>query len=175
MLNALVEEMEKRGVPVHRIISVVMGGMLLCEEELREFAEVAKSAKLEVIKQIKQSNNNVAIEAGADVIVGCHPHRPQGVEVYNGKPIFYSLGNFVYYRAGLMDYLGPNECVARVKIADGQIIKIELIPRICDSTFTGIADVNKRSVSYVHKRIILQSSFFNSMQSMSFKTEKFQS
>jgi len=37
-----------------------------------------------------------AIQAGADVVVGHHPHVVQGVEVYQGKPIFYSLGNFAF-------------------------------------------------------------------------------
>jgi len=37
------------------------------------------------------------IEAGADVIVGHHPHSLQAVEVYRGKPIFYSLGNFLFH------------------------------------------------------------------------------
>ena len=37
------------------------------------------------------------IEAGADVIVGHHPHSLQEVEIYRGKPIFYSLGNFVFH------------------------------------------------------------------------------
>jgi len=36
------------------------------------------------------------IDAGADVVVGAHPHVVQPVELYNGKPIFYSLGNFVF-------------------------------------------------------------------------------
>lgn len=36
------------------------------------------------------------IEAGADAIIGHHPHVVQGVEVYQGHPIFYSLGNFVF-------------------------------------------------------------------------------
>ena len=36
------------------------------------------------------------IDAGADVVVGHHPHVTQGVEFYKGKPIFYSLGNFVF-------------------------------------------------------------------------------
>lgn len=35
------------------------------------------------------------ISYGADVVVGSHSHVPQGVEMYNGKPIFYSLGDFV--------------------------------------------------------------------------------
>lgn len=36
------------------------------------------------------------IDAGADVILGHHPHVPRGVEIYNGKPIFYCPGNFIF-------------------------------------------------------------------------------
>ena len=36
------------------------------------------------------------IDSGADVVVGSNPHVPQGVEMYNGKPIFYSLGDFIF-------------------------------------------------------------------------------
>jgi poly-gamma-glutamate synthesis protein (capsule biosynthesis protein) len=36
------------------------------------------------------------IDYGADVVLGSHPHVPQGIEMYNGKPIFYSLGNFIF-------------------------------------------------------------------------------
>ncbi len=37
-----------------------------------------------------------AIEAGADAVIGHHPHVLQGVERYKGGIIFYSLGNFVF-------------------------------------------------------------------------------
>ena len=37
------------------------------------------------------------VEAGADIIVGAHPHSLQEVEVYRGGIIFYSLGNFVFH------------------------------------------------------------------------------
>ena len=36
------------------------------------------------------------IDAGADAVVGTHPHVTQDVETYQGKPVFYSLGNFVF-------------------------------------------------------------------------------
>lgn len=36
------------------------------------------------------------IDAGASCIIGHHPHVIQGHEVHNGKPIFYSLGNFMF-------------------------------------------------------------------------------
>jgi len=36
------------------------------------------------------------IDAGADAILGHGPHELRGIEMYQGKPIFYSLGNFVF-------------------------------------------------------------------------------
>ena len=36
------------------------------------------------------------IDAGADVIIGHHPHVVEGLEIYKSKPIFYSLGNFIF-------------------------------------------------------------------------------
>jgi poly-gamma-glutamate capsule biosynthesis protein CapA/YwtB (metallophosphatase superfamily) len=39
---------------------------------------------------------HMCIDMGARAVLGAHPHRLQGVEVYKGAPIFYSLGNFLY-------------------------------------------------------------------------------
>ncbi len=36
------------------------------------------------------------IDAGADIVIGAHPHVVQPIEIYKNKPIFYSLGNFVF-------------------------------------------------------------------------------
>ena len=36
------------------------------------------------------------IDSGADLVVGCHPHVLQGFEYYNGVPIVYSLGNYLF-------------------------------------------------------------------------------
>lgn len=36
------------------------------------------------------------IDWGADLVLGCHPHVLQGIEVYNGKFIVYSMGNFCF-------------------------------------------------------------------------------
>lgn len=48
-LEALIDEMEKRRIPVHRLISMVMGATLLSDDELERFAKMAEDAKLEVI------------------------------------------------------------------------------------------------------------------------------
>jgi poly-gamma-glutamate capsule biosynthesis protein CapA/YwtB (metallophosphatase superfamily) len=49
----------------------------------------------------KPSNEQVAfahaaIDAGADLVIGHHPHVVQAAETYRGRQIFYSLGNFVF-------------------------------------------------------------------------------
>src|SRR5918995_1342715 len=38
---------------------------------------------------------HAAMDAGADLLIGGHAHWPKGIEVYDGKPIFYGVGNFL--------------------------------------------------------------------------------
>ncbi|MDP2856790.1 MAG: CapA family protein [Bacillota bacterium] len=44
------------------------------------------------------------VDAGADAIIGHGPHVLRGIEIYQGRPIFYSLGNFVY-QSQTLDFL----------------------------------------------------------------------
>lgn len=56
--------------------------------------------------EVQRSFAHKLIDRGVDAIVGSHPHVVQGIELYDGKPIFYSLGNFVfdqYWMEGLED------------------------------------------------------------------------
>ena len=48
------------------------------------------------------------IDYGADGVIGTHPHCPQGWEVYKDKPIFYSLGNFLFNSKEGYDYRAWN-------------------------------------------------------------------
>ncbi len=45
---------------------------------------------------------HAAIDAGADMLIGHGPHRLRGIEIYKGKPIFYSLGNF-FFQLGMQE------------------------------------------------------------------------
>lgn len=57
----------------------------------------------------QQTLAHLMIEAGADAVIGHHPHVVQGIELYQGHPIFYSLGNFIfdqYFSAQTMQGLG---------------------------------------------------------------------
>jgi poly-gamma-glutamate synthesis protein (capsule biosynthesis protein) len=50
-------------------------------------------------------------DAGADVVIGHHPHVPQGLEWHNGRLIVYSLGNFVFYQPTDLHYRKVGFCV----------------------------------------------------------------
>ena len=67
------------------------------------------------------------IDYGADGVIGTHPHCPQGWEIYQGKPIFYSLGNFLFNSKDGYDYRATNRphwyeglCVL-MTITDGKL------------------------------------------------------
>jgi poly-gamma-glutamate synthesis protein (capsule biosynthesis protein) len=42
------------------------------------------------------------VDAGADLFVGHGPHVLRGIEIYKGKPIFYSLGDFIFQNETLL-------------------------------------------------------------------------
>ncbi len=48
------------------------------------------------IEEYQRSLGRQYIDAGADVVIGSHPHVLQGIEYYKGRPICYSLGNFIF-------------------------------------------------------------------------------
>jgi poly-gamma-glutamate synthesis protein (capsule biosynthesis protein) len=66
------------------------------------------------------------IDAGADIVVGSHPHVVEGIEIYKGKPIFYSLGNLVfdqYFSADTQEGLG-----LRLNIDAAGSTSVDLLP-----------------------------------------------
>ncbi len=55
--------------------------------------------QLAVPEREKAALNRAMIEAGADIVIGGHPHVFQGGEWHKGKPIFHSVGNLVYVQS----------------------------------------------------------------------------
>ena len=73
--------------------------------------------------QVRQAHR--MIDAGADVIFGSHPHRIQPMETYRGRPIFYSLGNFVWPRLTPMT---SASAVAEVTVTPDGAVTGRLLP-----------------------------------------------
>lgn len=64
-----------------------------------DFIAVSMHAGTEYTRKPNQSQidfAHAAVDAGADIVIGHHPHWVQKIEKYNGKYIFYSLGNFIF-------------------------------------------------------------------------------
>lgn len=54
---------------------------------------------------------HAAIDNGADMVIGHGPHLLRGIELYQGKPIFYSLGNFIF-QPELVKFFPPDDLEA---------------------------------------------------------------
>lgn len=67
-----------------------------------------------------------AVDLGCKAVLGAHPHRLQGVEIYRGAPIFYSLGNFVF--GGNKDPKDKLSAIARLRLARSGVLESELVP-----------------------------------------------
>ncbi len=70
------------------------------------------------------------VEAGADVIFGHHPHRLGELEFINGKPVFWTLGNFVWPR---FSDAGATTAIARVILSPDGAIEACLVPVFIES------------------------------------------
>ena len=68
---------------------------------------------------------HLAIDAGADMVLGHHAHVLQGIELYRGKPICYSLGNFVMDGGAPMSM---EALVVKCVIADKRIRRLSFLP-----------------------------------------------
>lgn len=78
------------------------------------------------------------IDYGADGVFGSHPHAPQGWEEYNGKYIFYSLGNFYFDGLG---YDAPHWCNSLMVTLDIDVDKIGYVVNVQPIVFNNSGNV----------------------------------
>jgi len=74
----------------------------------------------------------LAVDLGADIVIGHNSHNLQGMEVYRGVPILYSLGNFTFGTNGhfdqLKDPLWHHGWIADVRFERGRATQVDLTP-----------------------------------------------
>jgi poly-gamma-glutamate capsule biosynthesis protein CapA/YwtB (metallophosphatase superfamily) len=88
---------------------------------MADFVVVAMHAGIEYTRTPEKGQvtfAHAAVDVGADIVIGGHPHWVQTNEIYNGKPIYYSLGNFIF------DQHQPGT-------QDGLILKVQLQKEWC--------------------------------------------
>jgi len=66
-------------------------------------------------------------DAGADCVVGHHPHVPQGLEVRRGRLIAYSLGNFAFFQPPELHYRRTGFCLS-LEVKAGRLVSHKIHP-----------------------------------------------
>lgn len=76
-------------------------------------------------KDYQMELGRLAIDNGADVVIGHHPHVLQGAEIYHGGVIYYSLGNYAF---GSYSQSSVTAGMARIWFENGKLQKAEILP-----------------------------------------------
>jgi len=69
-----------------------------------------------------------AIDAGADIVTGVSSHEMQGMTIYNGKPVFYGLGNFLFDQ--MWSTATRQGLILELTVYDGTIRQITPMPTV---------------------------------------------
>ena len=85
--------------------------------------------KRETPKKYQKGLARLCINHGADLVWGHHPHVVQGVELYKGKPIIYSLGNFIF--ASFSE--SANGMVVKAVFNDNKLENLQILPLNVDN------------------------------------------
>jgi len=114
---------------------------LVCgsEENLKKLISEAKMNADVVIVQIhwgveyvedptstQQKLGRLAIDSGADMVVGNHPHWIQKYEIYKDKYILYALGNFIFDQE--WSQKTKEGVIAKVKVNNNKIYDLQFVP-----------------------------------------------
>lgn len=92
------------------------------------------------LEEVQLITGKEYLDAGADIVIGAHPHCLQGIEYYEGKPIVYSLGNF-WFNDKTLDTMLLNVHVYGDDME--KYVELEIIPAIQTNNTTLI--VNEQS------------------------------
>src|SRR3989344_75533 len=95
---------------------------------------VSMHAGIEYVRDPNQEQTDfahAAIDAGADIVIGHHPHWIQTIEVYKEKPIFYSLGNFIFDQSWSVDT--TEGLAVRFTFRGKELRQAELLPIIIEN------------------------------------------
>ena len=87
------------------------------------------------------------IDAGADAVIGAHPHILQGIEYYEGKPILYSLGNFWFDDYDIDTLVAELHIKGEKTDKDSSLrkadIELKLYPGTQSGVYTALADTEE--------------------------------
>ncbi|MBI2861855.1 MAG: CapA family protein, partial [Chloroflexi bacterium] len=81
------------------------------------------------VAEYQRTLGKAAIDAGADLIAGHHAHRLLGIEMYKGKVITHSLGNFAFDRSP-RPHFGKETMILKCYVRNKRIQKVTFLPAL---------------------------------------------
>jgi poly-gamma-glutamate capsule biosynthesis protein CapA/YwtB (metallophosphatase superfamily) len=78
-----------------------------------------------VLRDYQKSIGHLAIDSGADAVIGSHPHILQGIEHYKNGVILYSMGNFTF---GSYSSHSTRSAVAQLRFHNGRLAEVKMFP-----------------------------------------------
>ena len=99
-----------------------------------ELAEYPEEYERELAKEY--------IAAGADLVIGSHPHVLQGIEYIDGVPVVYSMGNFIFH-----DSISRTMALEATFSSDG--VSLRCIPAAASGSQTYVVDDGSEILSYL--------------------------
>ena len=82
------------------------------------------------------------IDAGADLIIGAHPHVLQGIDYYQDKPVCYSLGNFIFNQEI------PRTAIVKVTVEKDKEPTIQFLAASASSAYTSLSSSEEKASIY---------------------------
>ena len=96
------------------------------------------------LEDVQIEGAHAYIDAGADAVIGAHPHILQGIEYYKGKPILYSLGNFWFDDYDIDTLVAQLHIKGKKANRDASLedaqVELRLYPGTQSGVYTGLAD-----------------------------------
>jgi poly-gamma-glutamate capsule biosynthesis protein CapA/YwtB (metallophosphatase superfamily) len=83
-----------------------------------------------LLAEYQQPLGHALIDSGATVVLGHHSHSLHGIEVYRGRPICYSVGNFIFERPRA--FMEPESVIVHARFEPDGAVRVRLTPLMVD-------------------------------------------
>ena len=103
------------------------------------------------LQEYQRPLGHALIDAGADAVLGNHPHELHAIEFYRDRPIAYSLGNFWIDTIGAYPWMGRESVVLRLTLPPGAPTGVDVVPVLLDDGGVPRPDARARAVDVLNE------------------------
>jgi poly-gamma-glutamate synthesis protein (capsule biosynthesis protein) len=91
------------------------------------------------------------VEAGAVAVIGNHPHELHGIELVDGAPVAYSVGNFWIDTLPQYDWMGREAIILRLELGRQRVVSVTAEPLLLDASGLPAPDRSDRTITILNQ------------------------